>query len=161
MVRCGVAPAPSPSPSPRTTTPAAPPQAAPDRVSSYNPLSTLRPTSWSPVLESDGRQLRIGFATGGIDVFSKTGDNLTGAITDDSFWSGFAHCGGAPRSDPTVNYDEYANRWVYTEITTGTGISVTRDMSGAATGTRTDNSARLAGHAFVGCSGRSPARAKD
>ena len=56
---------------------------------------------------------------GGLAVFSKTGDNLTGAINDSSFWNGLAGC--EPTStrgltDPTVNYDQYANRWVYSEL---------------------------------------------
>lgn len=53
---------------------------------------------------------------GGIDVFSKTGDNLTGAITDDSFWSGLSPCDADEKTDPTVNYDQFANRWVYSEM---------------------------------------------
>ncbi len=34
----------------------------------YNPARTLRPTSWSPIIEGDRRQLRFGLATGGVDV---------------------------------------------------------------------------------------------
>jgi hypothetical protein len=56
---------------------------------------------------------------GGLDVFSKTGDNLTGAIDDSTFWSGLTGC--APTStrgltDPTVNYDQFADRWVYSVL---------------------------------------------
>src|SRR5207253_8221181 len=35
------------------------------KTGTYNPLASLRPTSWSPILEGDRDQLRIGFATGG------------------------------------------------------------------------------------------------
>ena len=34
----------------------------------YSPLSTLRPTSWTPVIESDSDQVRIGAALAGYDV---------------------------------------------------------------------------------------------
>lgn len=58
-------------------------------------------------------------ANGGLAVFSKTGDNLTGAINDSAFWNGLSGC--APTStrgltDPTVNYDQFADRWVYSEL---------------------------------------------
>lgn len=43
--------------------------AAPSEAATkYNPVRTLRPTSWSPVVEWDRQQLRVGFATGGVDV---------------------------------------------------------------------------------------------
>jgi hypothetical protein len=56
---------------------------------------------------------------GGLDVFSKTGDNLTGAINDSSFWNGLPGC--APTStrgvvDPTLNYDQYGDAWVYSAL---------------------------------------------
>lgn len=34
----------------------------------YNPLTMLAPTSWSPVITGDADRLRLGFATGGVDV---------------------------------------------------------------------------------------------
>jgi hypothetical protein len=34
----------------------------------YSPLPTLAPTSWTPIVEADRTQFRIGAATGGIDV---------------------------------------------------------------------------------------------
>ena len=37
-------------------------------TSEYSPLSTLKPTSWSPVVESDSDQLRIGASVAGVDV---------------------------------------------------------------------------------------------
>jgi hypothetical protein len=49
---------------PQADLPSAP--SLPERV--YNPLGTLRPTSWSPTIEGDRHQLRVGFATGGTDV---------------------------------------------------------------------------------------------
>jgi hypothetical protein len=36
----------------------------------YSPWPTLRPTSWSPVLEGDSTQLRVGAATAGFDVLA-------------------------------------------------------------------------------------------
>jgi hypothetical protein len=56
---------------------------------------------------------------GGLAVFSKTGDNLTGSINDSSFWSGLSGCEPTATrglTDPTVNYDQYADRWVYSEL---------------------------------------------
>lgn len=53
---------------------------------------------------------------GGIDVFSKTGTSLTGGVTDSAFWSGLAGCSGVSLTDPTVNYDQFADRWVYGEL---------------------------------------------
>ncbi|MDX6475278.1 MAG: large repetitive protein, partial [Gaiellaceae bacterium] len=53
---------------------------------------------------------------GGFSVFSKTGDSLTGAIDDSSFWSGLSGCQVSSTrglTDPTVNYDQFADRWVY------------------------------------------------
>ncbi len=38
------------------------------RVASYNPLDTLKPTSWTPVLETGGDQVRVGAGIGGYDV---------------------------------------------------------------------------------------------
>jgi hypothetical protein len=37
-------------------------------ANAYQPLATLAPTSWSPILEGDRNQLRLGFATGGVDA---------------------------------------------------------------------------------------------
>jgi Omp85 superfamily domain/WD40-like Beta Propeller Repeat len=34
----------------------------------YSPLGTLKPTSWTPIVESDSTQTRVGAATGGFDV---------------------------------------------------------------------------------------------
>jgi Tol biopolymer transport system component len=34
----------------------------------YSPLPTLRPTSWSPIVEGDSTQLRVGAAIDGVDV---------------------------------------------------------------------------------------------
>ena len=39
----------------------------------YSPLSTLKPTSWSPVIETDNDQVRVGLATGGVDVLGYHG----------------------------------------------------------------------------------------
>jgi hypothetical protein len=43
------------------------------RPGSYNPARTLRPTSWSPVIEGDSHQLRLGLATSGFDVLGYHG----------------------------------------------------------------------------------------
>jgi hypothetical protein len=39
----------------------------------YSPLSTLKPTSWSPIVESGDDQVRVGLATGGFDVLGYHG----------------------------------------------------------------------------------------
>src|SRR3954451_10823075 len=56
---------------------------------------------------------------GGLDVFAKNGQDLSGAIDDSSFWSGITGCEvDATRglTDPTLNYDQFADRWVYAEL---------------------------------------------
>jgi hypothetical protein len=56
---------------------------------------------------------------GGLAVFSKDGQNLTGPINDSSFWSGLSGCEPTLTrglTDPTVNYDQFDNRWVYSEL---------------------------------------------
>ncbi len=37
-------------------------------TTNYTPLPTLKPTSWSPIIEGDREQLRVGAATSGVDV---------------------------------------------------------------------------------------------
>jgi hypothetical protein len=37
-------------------------------TAAYWPLRTLKPTSWAPIVETDGDQVRVGAATGGVDV---------------------------------------------------------------------------------------------
>jgi hypothetical protein len=64
---------------------------------------------------------------GGLDVFSKTGVDLTGAINDSSFWNGLAGCQPTATrglTDPTVNYDQFADRWVYAELSYDTSTPV-------------------------------------
>lgn len=54
----------------------APPARAPQatvRGQTYSPLPTLKPTSWAPIVESDGDQVRIGAATDGSDVLGYHG----------------------------------------------------------------------------------------
>lgn len=56
---------------------------------------------------------------GGLAVFSKDGQNLTGPINDSSFWNGLSGCQPTVTrglTDPTVNYDQFADRWVYSEL---------------------------------------------
>jgi hypothetical protein len=76
---------------------------------------------WPPDTVGDvGPSQYVQATNGAIDVFSKTGDNLTGATSDASFWSGLTNCDLAvpnrALSDPTVNYDQFADRWVYSEL---------------------------------------------
>src|SRR5262249_20632498 len=39
-----------------------------DQSTDYSPLGTLKPTSWTPIVEGDSTQTRVGAATGGFDV---------------------------------------------------------------------------------------------
>ena len=59
-------PEPIPSAAGRETADAADARVHP--VAEYSPLATLAPTSWTPVVENGGGQLRIGAATSGYDV---------------------------------------------------------------------------------------------
>jgi WD40 repeat protein/surface antigen Omp85-like protein len=45
----------------------------PYKTAGYSPLPTLKPTSWSPVLETGDEQVRVGLATGGVDVLGYHG----------------------------------------------------------------------------------------
>src|SRR6185503_628893 len=58
----------TPAPAPAVDTPTAPRPTA-----RYSPLSTLKPTSWSPVVETGNDQVRVGLATGGVDVLGYHG----------------------------------------------------------------------------------------
>ena len=44
------------------------PEAAAAQVHGYSPLPTLKPTSWSPIIETGGDQVRVGAEIGGFDV---------------------------------------------------------------------------------------------
>ncbi len=63
---------------------------------------------------------------GGLAVFSKDGQNLTGPINDSSFWNGLSGCQPTVTrglTDPTVNYDQFADRWVYSELSYDTSTT--------------------------------------
>jgi hypothetical protein len=65
---------------PRVKSPVATAQAAPSvqggatdadttrPTSTYSPLHTLKPTSWFPIVENDGDQVRAGASAGGVDI---------------------------------------------------------------------------------------------
>ena len=56
-------------PNVRTTTPGDPPVVGADpRARPYHPLATLKPTSWTPIVENDADQIRVGAALNGVDV---------------------------------------------------------------------------------------------
>jgi uncharacterized repeat protein (TIGR01451 family) len=84
---------------------------------SYDPTVGLAPPD---TVGDVGPTQYVQATNGAIDVFSKTGDNLTGATSDASFWSGLTNCDlsvpNRSMSDPTVNYDQFADRWVYSQI---------------------------------------------
>ena len=54
--------------SPAPSTPAEAEASGPVASRRYTPLPTLKPTSWSPIVESDGEQIRGGAETSGFDV---------------------------------------------------------------------------------------------
>ena len=79
----------------------------------YNPLPTLVPTSWLPVIETDGDRLRLGAEIGGFDVLGYH------AYSAAATWRVDAppHNGGeAPALDWTLAYAY--DRWVPTLFTT-------------------------------------------
>jgi hypothetical protein len=108
------------SQAPHTSAQAGPAQAEPDPAlesSTYSPVRTLMPTSWSPILESDGDQVRIGAATGGVDVLGYHAYALSatwlvsapdGAISPD-------------RSIPDWTVSYAYDRWVPTFFATASG----------------------------------------
>jgi WD40 repeat protein len=57
-----------------TSQPAVPPPPAPAPATrDYSPLRTLKPTSWSPVVETGSDQVRVGMAAVGVDVLGYHG----------------------------------------------------------------------------------------
>jgi hypothetical protein len=58
----------APAQAPAVSTPS-----AAHAASRYSPLSTLKPTAWTPVVETGNDQVRIGLATGGVDVLGYHG----------------------------------------------------------------------------------------
>jgi hypothetical protein len=55
---------------PARTSPILAGQPAPTNARRYNPLPTLMPTSWEPVIETDGDRLRLGAGIAGNDVLA-------------------------------------------------------------------------------------------
>jgi uncharacterized repeat protein (TIGR01451 family) len=54
---------------------------------------------------------------GMLAVYTKGGSRVAGPIPNLDFWSGLGgHCDTLAAGDPTVVYDSYANRWVYSEF---------------------------------------------
>ncbi|NUR77899.1 MAG: hypothetical protein HOQ28_16635, partial [Thermoleophilia bacterium] len=80
-------------------------------------LASLTSRSLPPDTVGDvGPTQYVQAVNGGFAVFSKTGDNLTGPIDDSSFWSGLTGCQVSVTRglvDPMLNYDQFADRWVY------------------------------------------------
>lgn len=75
------------------STPSAPQLPPVDRP--YSPLRTLAPRLWSPIVESDGDDLVLGAATGGVDVLARHAYAVTaGWSTTHSrpdWWAGYAY----------------------------------------------------------------------
>jgi hypothetical protein len=79
----------------------------------YNPLPTLMPTSWLPVIETDGDRLRLGAGIAGFDVLGYHAYRAAATWRVDAP----PHNGGeAPRLDWTLAYAY--DRWMPTLITT-------------------------------------------
>jgi hypothetical protein len=75
----------------------------------YNPLPTLMPTSWLPVIETDGDRLRVGAGIGGVDVlgYHSYSASATWRVDAPPFTGG-----DAPPLDWALNYAY--DRWVPT-----------------------------------------------
>ena len=75
----------------------------------YNPLPTLMPTQWQPVIETDGDRLRLGAGIGGVDVlgYHSYSASATWRVDAPPFTGG-----DAPPLDWTLNYAY--DRWVPT-----------------------------------------------
>src|SRR5262249_33975078 len=102
----------------RSEAAAAPAEPVPGSQSStYSPVRTLMPTSWSPILESDGDQVRIGAATGGVDVLGYHAYALSATWLVSSPDGAISPHRSFP--DWTVSYAY--NRWVPTFFATASG----------------------------------------
>ncbi len=73
----------------------------------YNPTHTLAPTSWSPIIEGDRHQLRLGLATGGVDVLGYH------AYTVSATWLATSSTGAPTPSSATPDWQVYYQyaRW--------------------------------------------------
>lgn len=67
----------------------------PDTSEPYSPLRTLAPQFWSPLIESDGDDLVVGAATGGVDVLGRHAYAVTAGWSLDrgrpDWWAGYAY----------------------------------------------------------------------
>ena len=64
-----------------------------------------------------GKTQYVQAVNGMLAVYTKTGSRIAGPIPNLDFWSGLgAHCDTLAAGDPTVVYDSYADRWVYSEF---------------------------------------------
>jgi WD40 repeat protein len=76
-------------------------------TAAYSPLPTLRPTSWSPIVESDSSQVRAGAAVAGVDVlgyhfYSASATWLTAAPADAT---------KPPTASPDWQLSYFYDRW--------------------------------------------------
>lgn len=77
------------------------------RLARYNPLQTLRPTSWTPTMEGDRHTLRLGFATSGVDVLGYH------AYSASANWQAIAPAGGITPNRAAPDWQAYYqyDRW--------------------------------------------------
>src|SRR5919204_620856 len=64
-----------------------------------------------------GRTQYVQAVNGMLAVYTKTGARIAGPIPNLDFWNGLGgHCDTLAAGDPTMVYDSYADRWVYSEF---------------------------------------------
>jgi Tol biopolymer transport system component len=107
------------------------------RPARYSPWPTLRPTSWTPIVESDSTQLRIGAATGGFDVLAYH------AYSASATWlvSGPADAPRPGAATPDWNISYAYDRWRPTLFVSAS--NATSFFSGPATESGTPTAATL------------------
>ena len=107
----------------------------PAEVRGYNPLATLKPTAWSPIIVADTDQIRVGAALSGVDVLGYH------AYAADATWLISAPAGATTPAPASPDWSiAYAyDRWRPTVFATAS--STTSFVAGPATAAGTPSSA--------------------
>jgi hypothetical protein len=120
----------------------------PTESQSYNPLKTMAPTSWTPVIENDGETVRLGGSVSGIDVLGYHGYSASASWLVTSTTN-------APRPAPAVpdwelyyQYDRFRPSF-YTLASSTTSFAAGPPTAAGAASDSTERSTTLEAGALV------------